>query len=138
MLEQVLCHRVRDEPASGYVVIDVKGLSGSAAARAAGAHLLAAFSASLQPVIGQLAVPPDANEITPNLQLLKSLPPDDVVITGDAILKQKEICRVDIDGGGDYVFTVKDNQPLLKAHIAFWPFPFSKDWSPPPDLRQAR
>ena len=31
---------------------------------------------------------------------------------------QTEICRTIIDGGGDYFFTVKDNQPTLKADIA--------------------
>src|SRR5271166_112223 len=104
----------------------------------AGVHLLAAFSASLQGVIGQLAVAPDANEITGALQLLKALPLDDVIITGDAIFTQREICRVIIDGGGDYFFTVKDNQPTLKSDIAlaFGPFSPSAEWSPPPDFRR--
>jgi hypothetical protein len=31
---------------------------------------------------------------------------------------QKELCRVIIDAGSDYFFTVKDNQPTLKADIA--------------------
>jgi hypothetical protein len=34
------------------------------------------------------------------------------------IFTQREICRVIRDGGGDYFFTVKDNQPALKADIA--------------------
>jgi predicted transposase YbfD/YdcC len=72
----------------------------------------------LQGVIGQLRVAPEANEITAALQLLKTLPLDGVVITGDAMFTQREICRVIIEGGGDYFFTVKDNQPGLKADIA--------------------
>jgi len=94
-------------------------------AQSAGVHLLAAFSASLQGVIGQLAVAPDCNEITGALQLLKTLPLDGVIITGDAIFTQREICRVIIDGGGDYFFTVKDNQPTLKSDIALAFGPFS-------------
>jgi hypothetical protein len=37
---------------------------------------------------------------------------------------QRAICQVIIDGGGDYFFTVKGNQPALKADIeqAFRPF----------------
>jgi hypothetical protein len=37
---------------------------------------------------------------------------------------QKAICRAIVDGGGDYVFTVKGNQPTLKADIeqTFRPF----------------
>ena len=40
------------------------------------------------------------------------------MVTGDAIFTQKEICRVIRDRGGAYFFTVKDNQPALKADIA--------------------
>ena len=36
----------------------------------------------------------------------------------DAIFCQREICRTITDGGGDYLFVVKDNQPELKADIA--------------------
>jgi predicted transposase YbfD/YdcC len=81
-------------------------------------HLLAAFSASLQGVIGQLAVAPDGHEITAALQLLKTIPLAGVIVTGDAIFTQREICRVITDAGGDCFFTVKDNQPMLKADIA--------------------
>jgi hypothetical protein len=98
--------------------IDGKRLRGSATAHSAGVHLLAAFSASLQGVVGQLAVAPDGNEITAALRLLKALPLEGVIVTGDAIFAQKEICRAITDGGGDYFFTVKDNQPALKADIA--------------------
>jgi hypothetical protein len=117
-LERALGDWVGGEQGAGHVAIDGKRLRGSATAQSTGVHLLAAFSASLQGVIGQLAVAPDANEITAALQLLKTLSLKDVIITGDAIFTQKEICRVIIDGGGDYFFTVKDNQPALKADIA--------------------
>jgi hypothetical protein len=117
-LERALGNWVGGGQAAGHVAIDGKRLRGSATAQSTGVHLLAAFSASLQGVIGQLAVAPDANEITAALQLLKTLPLEGVIITGDAIFTQKEICRTIIDGGGDYFFTVKDNQPKLKADIA--------------------
>jgi predicted transposase YbfD/YdcC len=81
-------------------------------------HLLAAFSGKLQGVIGQLRVAPEANEITAALELLRTLPLEGVIITGDAIFTQREICRVVVEGGGNYFFTVKDNQPALKADIA--------------------
>jgi len=117
-LERVLGNWVRGERAGGHVAIDGKRIRGSATAQSAGVHLLAAFSATLRGVIGQLRVAPEANEITAALQLLKTLPLDGVVITGDALFAQREICRVIIEGGGDYFFTVKDNQPGLKADIA--------------------
>jgi hypothetical protein len=52
---------------------------------APGTHLLAAFSARLQGVIGQLRVAPETNEITAALELLKNLPLKGVTITADAI-----------------------------------------------------
>lgn len=117
-LEQALGAWVRGGQAAGHVAIDGKRLRGSATAHSTGVHLLAAFSASLQGVVGQLAVDPDANEITAALRLLKTLPLKGAVVTGDAIFAQKEVCRVIIDGGADYFFTVKDNQPALKADVA--------------------
>jgi hypothetical protein len=60
---------------------------------------------------------PEANEITAALELLKTLPLQGVTVTGDAIFTQKPICQVIIDGGGDYLFTVKGNQPALKSDI---------------------
>jgi hypothetical protein len=117
-LERALGNWVHGEQPAGHVAIDGKRLRGSATTKSTGVHLLAAFSASLQGVIGQLAVAPEDNEITAALQLLKTLSLKDVIITGDAMFTQKEICRTIIDGGGDYFFTVKDNQPALKADIA--------------------
>jgi len=117
-LETALGGWVRGERAAGHIAIDGKRLRGSATATAPGVHLLAAFSAALGGVIGQLQLAPDGNEITAALALLKSLPLAGSVVTGDAMFTQKEICRVIIDRGGDYFFPVKDNQPALKADIA--------------------
>ena len=69
-------------------------------------------------MVGDLVVEPDQNEITAALVLLKSLPLEGAIITGDAIFCQREICRTINDGDGDYLFSVKDNQPELKAAIA--------------------
>ncbi len=72
--ERALGHWVRGEQAAGHVALGGKRLRGSATAPSAGGHPLAAFNASLQGEIGQLAVAPDGNEITAALQLLKTLP----------------------------------------------------------------
>lgn len=117
-LERALGGWVRGGRPADHVAIDGKRLRGSAMAHSPGVHLLAAFSASLQGVIGQFRVAPEANEITAALHLLKTLPLAGMIVTGDAIFAQKEICRVITEGGGDYFFTVKDNQPSLKANIA--------------------
>jgi predicted transposase YbfD/YdcC len=80
--------------------------------------VLSAFSTELGAVIGDLVVAPDKNEISAALVLLKGLPLDGAVITGDAIFTQREICQHIRDRNGHYLFVVKDNQPALKAGIA--------------------
>ena len=117
-LEAALGGWVMGGRAPGHIAIDGKRLRGSATASVPGVHLLAAFSDGLHGVIGQLRLEPGDNEITAALELLKTLPLAGGIVTGDAIFTQKEICRVIVDGGGDYVLTVKDNQPALRADIA--------------------
>jgi len=119
--EQVLGVWARGDGPLGHVAIDGKRLKGSAPAGhdgSDGVHLLAAFASRLGAVIGQLQVAPDANEITAALVLLKGLPLNGTIITGDAIFCQRAICQLIRDGGGDYLFTVKANQPALMADIA--------------------
>jgi predicted transposase YbfD/YdcC len=135
-LERALGGWVIGTAPPGHVAIDGKRLRGSATARSTGAHLLAAFSAGLQGVIGQLQLAPQANEITAAMELLKLLPLQGIIITGDAIFTQTAICQAIIDGGGDYFFTVKANQPALKRNIeqVFRAPSPAAEWSAPPDL----
>src|SRR5215210_5645555 len=69
-------------------------------------------------IIGQLRVAPEANEITAALTLLKTLPIEGAIISGDAIFAQTDLCRLIVERGGDYFFTVKSNQPTLETDIA--------------------
>jgi hypothetical protein len=118
--EAVLGEWARGQEPVGHVAIDGKRLKGSAPAGhdgSEGVHLLAAFACRLGAVIGQLRVPPEANEITAALTLLKGLPLNGAVVTGDAVFCQRAICRAIRDGGGDYLFTVKANQPALMADL---------------------
>ena len=117
-LERLLGAWVKGAGAAGHVAIDGKRLRGSAVGDGPGVHLLAAFSERLQGVIGQLRVAPEANEITAALTLLKTLPIEGAIISGDAIFAQTDLCRLIIERGGDYFFTVKSNQPTLEADIA--------------------
>lgn len=80
-------------------------------------HVLSAFATELSAVIGDLAAAPEANEITAALDLLKSLPLEGAVITGDAIFAQRRICEHIQKAGGDYLFTAKTNQPSLHRDI---------------------
>ena len=102
----------------GHVAIDGKTLKGSRRLDAKALHVVSMFATELSVVIGDLVVEPDQNEITAALTLLKGLNLKGMIITGDAIFCQREICRTITDGKGDYLFVVKDNQPELKASIA--------------------
>jgi hypothetical protein len=101
-----------------HIAIDGKTLKGSRRLDAKPLHVLSAFASELAAVVGDLTVEPDHNEITAAMVLLKGLPLDGAIITGDAIFCQREICRHIRDANGHYLFVVKDNQPALKAAIA--------------------
>lgn len=102
----------------GHIAVDGKRLRGSRTADQRGVHLLAAFSEELKGVVGTVNVPPDTNEATALLTLLKQLPLTGMVITGDAAFTQRPIAQAIVDGGGDYFLVVKDNQEMLKRDIA--------------------
>jgi hypothetical protein len=104
--------------APGHIALDGKTLKGSRRLDAKALHVVSAFATELSAVVGDIALAPDENEITAALKLLKELPLKGAIVTGDAIFCQREICRTITDGGGDYAFVVKDNQPELKAAIA--------------------
>lgn len=101
-----------------HMAIDGKTLRGSRRHDAKALHVVSAFAADLAVVVGDLVVAPDANEITAALALLKGLPLDGAVVTGDAIFCQREICRHIRDSRGHYLFAVKQNQPEMHDAIA--------------------
>lgn len=50
-------------------------------------------------------------------EVLQSLDLRDKVVTGDALLTQKKLCQQIVEQGGEYLFTVKANQPTLLEDI---------------------
>jgi len=81
-------------------------------------HLVSAWATDCQLSLGQVAVDVKSNEITAIPQLLQLLDLHGALVTIDAMGCQTEIAKTVIDGGGDYVFTVKDNQPHLLEDIS--------------------
>ena len=136
--ERVLGEWARGGGSLGHVAIDGKRLRGSAPAGhdgSEGVHLVAAFASRLGGVIGQLRVAPDSNEITAALALLRGLPLDGAVVTGDAAFCQRAICQRIRDGDGDYLFAVKANQPALMSDLAV---AFGDAFPPGADQRAGR
>ena len=110
----------------GHVAIDGKRLRGSATSTrrgsqhetSPGVHMLHAFSTTLQAAVGSLAVPPDSGECIEALELIRSLPLQGAVVTGDAAFTMKPVVEAIRERGGDYFLFVKGNQPELQAELA--------------------
>lgn len=121
-LEAALCQWAQQLlPAVGGEVraaaLDGKTLCGTLQPHGQSIHLLALLDHSTGCVLGQLQMPPTTNEHKAAMKLLKSMTLEGRLITGDAMFCQKEVCQHVVDSGGDYLITVKDNQPELKETL---------------------
>jgi predicted transposase YbfD/YdcC len=102
-----------------HIAIDGKTLrhSGSPARGLAALHLVSAWATKHGLSLGQVAVDDKSNEITAIPLLLDLLELKGALVTIDAIGCQKEIAKKIVEGGGDYVLTVKGNQGHLRDDI---------------------
>jgi predicted transposase YbfD/YdcC len=80
-------------------------------------HLVSAWVSANQLTLGQVAVDTKSNEITAIPELLRLLELKGALITIDAMGCQKKIVEQIVQGGGDYLITVKDNQGRLLEDI---------------------
>ncbi len=80
-------------------------------------HLVSAFVSDNATVLSQLAVESKENEIVAIPRLLALLDLQDATVTIDAMGCQKAIAQQIVDGGGDYVLAIKDNQPTLHRAV---------------------
>jgi DDE family transposase len=99
------------------IALDGKTLRGSRDGELPGQHLVAAYAVAAAAVLAQLRVDAKTNEHKAALQLLGLVPVRGRIVTGDAIFCQRDLCQAILADGGDYVFTVKDNQPSLAIDI---------------------
>ena len=101
------------------VNIDGKTLRGSiSAGQSRGVHLLAAYVPGEHLVLAQVEVDGKENEIKAAPRLLESIDLRGKVVSGDAMLAQRELSMQILERGGQYVWTVKDNQSRLRDDIA--------------------
>jgi len=117
-LTAALGHLVNADKGLGHVAIDGKRLRGSQRATSPGVHILHAFSSTLQAAVGSLVVPPDSGECVEAIELIKSLPIEGAVVTGDAAFTTRPIVEAIRERGGSYFLFVKANQPELQAELA--------------------
>jgi len=100
-----------------HIAIDGKTLCGSRSGKLKALHLVSAWAVNNHLSLGQVATSEKSNEITAIPQLLELLSLKGALVTIDAMGCQKDIAAKIVAGGGDYVLTVKDNQPSLLSDI---------------------
>lgn len=76
-------------------------------------HMVNAYSVDTGLVLGQLKTSSKSNEITTIPELLKLIRVKDRVISVDAMGCQRAIAELIVARKGDYLMSVKDNQPSL-------------------------
>src|SRR5687768_12228993 len=80
-------------------------------------HLVSAWASEEGIALGQVATEEKSNEITAIPLRLKQVELAGTLVTIDAMGCQKEIAAAIVEGGGDFVIAVKDNQPKLREAI---------------------
>ncbi len=116
-----------------HIALDGKTMRGTIpAGHTRGVHLLAAYLPQEGWVLCQVEVDRKENEIPAAGRLLKTLDLRGKIVTGDALLAQRELSLQIVEAGGDYVWIIKANQPETAEALArlFAPEPVGKGFSP--------
>jgi hypothetical protein len=109
-LDQVLGER---DPTGDQVSVDGKELLNSQ-----GMEVVSAYSVKNGRWLGSEAVAEGSNEIPAAQQLLRRIDLEGSLVTADALHTQTETARLVVqEKGGDYLFTVKGNQPGIAANV---------------------
>jgi Transposase DDE domain len=113
------------------VALDGTTLRGSRTQGAPGVHRLSALSHHLGLTLAQQAVSDKTTELTQVEAVLRPLVLPGRVCTMEALLTPRHVAQASVEGGGDDVMMVKENQPQLHADIALvFPRPLAGDHPP--------
>jgi predicted transposase YbfD/YdcC len=101
------------------IAIDGKSVrgSGSVVRGVKPLHLVSAYATDVGVMLAQRSCEEKSNEISAIKALLPSLALKGAIVSIDAMGCQKEIARAIVKQGGDYLLSVKDNQPKLHEAI---------------------
>ena len=80
-------------------------------------HMVSAWGCRNGVVLGQVKTDEKSNEITAVPELLEKLELKGYIVTLDAMGCQRAIARQVKEGGGEYVLTLKRNQPELEREV---------------------
>lgn len=118
-LERVVARFFKSRPKAGrsvHIAIDGKTLRATIpAGRTHGLHLLAAYL----PEEGWVLLQVDASrgELPAAMQIVQHIDLRGKIVTGDALFAQRHLSTMVVESGGDYIWTVKDNQSQLYQDI---------------------
>lgn len=119
----LVCEKVEARPLDQIRIDDVRAIDGKtlrgtiSIEQTQGAHLLSIYQGSHCATLAQIAVANKENEISAAPRLIKQVDVCGKTVTGDAMLAQKTLSRQIVEAGGDYLWTIKDNHPTLRAEI---------------------
>lgn len=99
------------------LALDGKSLRGIHGDEVPGVHLVAAYAHEARAVVAQMRTEGKGQELAAAKEVLGQVSLEGRVVTGDALLTQREVSEKVVQGGGDYLLPVKDNQPSLRADL---------------------
>lgn len=99
------------------VALDGKTLRGIHGDAVPGVHLVAAYAHRAGAVLAEAPSPGKGQELAAVKTVLGEVDVAGRVVTGDALLTQRDLCLRIVAGGGDYLLPVDENQPALLAAI---------------------
>lgn len=119
--EQVVREFFAAQPQAGQsivIALDGKTLRGTIrTGQTHGRHLLAAYLPAEGWVLFQVEIASKENEISAAPRILKCLDLRGKIVTGDAMFAQRALSLQIVQMGGDYVWSVKDNQSIVRQDI---------------------
>jgi predicted transposase YbfD/YdcC len=100
------------------IALDGKTAKGSKKQGSSISHFLSAVAHGVGLTLAQCGVDSKTNEIGVVHEVLKNLVLGGRVVTMDALLTQRHVAEGILEGGGDYVMIVKDNQQKLLDDVS--------------------
>jgi hypothetical protein len=99
------------------LALDGKTLRGIHGDAVPGVHLVAAFAHRAGAVLAEAPSPGKGQELAAVKTVLGEVDVAGRVVTGDALLTQRDLCLRIVAGGGHYLLPVDENQPALLAAL---------------------
>jgi hypothetical protein len=107
------------------LAVDGKSLRGIHGEALPGVHLVSVYALQSGVVLSQMTAGGKGTELSAVKEALKPVDLVGKTVMGDALQTQRDVCEQIVEGGGHYLFPVKENPPTLHSDLvdAFSPAP---------------